>query len=482
MRYKLFIVTIFISLFGIVTYDSYATALPDNAIATLKQSGKAFANVAKVVSPAVVSIQSEVASPHAGEPHLDELGALQPFFEDLFKHFGQPAPQQGNNNNQKLIFSQGSGFIITKDGYIVTNNHLVENTTKITVILQDEKEYPAKLIGTDPLTDIAVIKIEGKNFPVLPMGDSDKIEVGEWVIAIGSPMGLSHSISAGIVSAKGRSKVGILDYENFIQTDAAINSGNSGGPLVDLDAKAIGINTAIVSKSGGSMGIGFAIPSNMASGIVKQLMKTGTVTRGYLGVKVQDLTSSLAKSFKMSDRQGVLVSMVMPNSPAHAGGLKQGDVVLEVDGNIIKGASEFRNLVAFGEPNSAHKVKILRNGMIKNLNVVIGVLSNSADNTKAIPEQKTLDKLGISVTPLDSELALQLGVQATSGVVITNVASGSIAELAGLRRGSVIVQINGHDVQDIRNFESALKDAGNQNIRMLVEDQRGPRFVAVSFN
>jgi serine protease Do len=255
MQKRLIVVTIFISLFGIITSDAYAAPSPDNAIATLKQSGKAFANVAKIVSPAVVSIQSEItANPNVAEQQaLDELGPLQPFFEDFFKHFGHPTAPNNPNNQQKVL-GEGSGFIISKDGYILTNNHVVDNAVKITVILEDDKEYQAKLIGADPLSDIAVIKIDGTNFPVLEMGNSDAIEVGEWVVAIGSPLGLSHSLSAGIVSAKGRSKVGILDYENFIQTDAAINVGNSGGPLIDLDAKVIGINTAIVSKSGGYMG------------------------------------------------------------------------------------------------------------------------------------------------------------------------------------------------------------------------------------
>jgi serine protease Do len=484
MQKRLIVVTIFISLFGIITSDAYAAPSPDNAIATLKQSGKAFANVAKIVSPAVVSIQSEItANPNVAEQQaLDELGPLQPFFEDFFKHFGHPTAPNNPNNQQKVL-GEGSGFIISKDGYILTNNHVVDNAVKITVILEDDKEYQAKLIGADPLSDIAVIKIDGTNFPVLEMGNSDAIEVGEWVVAIGSPLGLSHSLSAGIVSAKGRSKVGILDYENFIQTDAAINVGNSGGPLIDLDAKVIGINTAIVSKSGGYMGIGFAIPINMARNIAEQLIKNGKVTRGYLGVRVQDLTTSLAKSFNLKDRHGVLVSVVVPNSPAAKGGIQQSDIILAIDGKLLKNASDFRNIIAFSAPGTEHKIKLLRNGKEKTITIVVGVIPDAGTTNKNMPEQKTLDKLGFSIIPLDSNIASQLGnIQASSGVVVTNVKIGSNAELAGLKRGVVIVQVNGRDVKDIPSFEAALAASDEKNIRMLIEDQHGPRFIGITLN
>ncbi len=429
----------------------------DQAIQSLRETGKAFAWVAKKVSPAVVFIQVEKTvqrSPMQGFP--------TPFGDDFFRRFfGIPAPQgqphqfQAPAQPQRKIVAQGSGFIFTPDGYIMTNNHVVADADKVTVRLEDGREFKGKVVGADPHSDVAVVKIDAKNLPVLPLGDSDKLEVGEWVIAVGNPFGLSHTITAGIVSAKGRSSVGITDYENFIQTDAAINPGNSGGPLVNLDAQAVGINTAIFSRSGGYMGIGFAIPINMAKAIADQLIKHGTVIRGYLGIAIQDLTPELAKSFKLKPESGVLVAQVTKNSPAEKAGLKRGDVIVEFDGKPVTKAGPFRNRVALKTPGSKTQIKVLRDGKAKTLTVVIGKLPEKGVLTSKSSQQ--LSKLGITVQALTPELAKQLGYEGLSGVVIAQVDPGSVAAMAGLQPGILIEEVNRVPVKSIDDFQRAVK-------------------------
>ena len=303
----------------------------EKALENLKDTGKAFASVAREASPAVVFIKVEktvTTSPSMG-----------PFNDDFFKrYFGEPAPGQPQNpspQQKHMLQGQGSGFIISSDGYILTNNHVVGDADKVLVKLLDGREFTAKTIGTDPPTDVAVIKIDAKNLPILPLGDSGKLEVGEWVLALGNPFGLSHTLTAGIISALGRSRIGIADYEDFIQTDAAINPGNSGGPLINLEGQAIGINTAIFSQSGGYMGIGFAIPINLVKEINNQLIEHGSVTRGYLGVTAQELTPELVQSFGLKDEKGALVAQVTPDSPAQKAGLKQGDMIVKFNGEPI---------------------------------------------------------------------------------------------------------------------------------------------------
>ena len=315
-----------------------------SAAESLRMMGKTFASVAKRVSPAVVFVKVEkVVESQPNVQFFAPFGGDNPFGDDfLQRFFGTPSPQEQPRQFRQIprqhqrIVGQGSGFIISPDGYIMTNNHVVGDADKVTVKLEDGREFIAKTVGTDPHTDVALIKIDAKNLPVLALGNSDALEVGEWVLAIGNPFGLSHTLTAGIVSAKGRSSLGLADYENFIQTDAAINPGNSGGPLVDLNDKAVGMNTAIFSQSGGYMGIGFAIPINMAKAIKDQLIKTGSVTRGYLGIVIQDLTPELAKSFGLDDHNGILVAEVTENSPAEKAGLRQGDVIVEFNGKAVE--------------------------------------------------------------------------------------------------------------------------------------------------
>ena len=322
----------------------------DGAVENLRQTGKAFASVARTVSPSVVFIQVEIKASAAFTQFSSPFNEELPFGDDFFKRFfgdqfrGIPrTPRPNKPQDEHRAVEQGSGFVIAaKDRllsdktYILTNNHVVENTDKIRVRFQDGREFDAKITGRDPQSDIAVIEIKAGGIPALLMADSSKLEVGEWVIAIGNPFGLSHTLTVGVVSAKGRTSIGINDYEDFIQTDAAINPGNSGGLLLNLDGEVVGINTAIFSRSGGYMGVGFAIPSNLAKGIANQLIEHGDVTRGHLGIVVQQLTPDLAESFDIKTNQGILVAQVSKNSPAEKAGLHQGDIILNFQGDPSK--------------------------------------------------------------------------------------------------------------------------------------------------
>ena len=450
-------------------------------IENLRQSGKAFSFVAKKVSPAVVFIQVEKTVKN------QQSMRNSPFDDDFFKHFFGPsfpgqqrqfrAPQQ-----QQRKIGQGSGFIISKDGYILTNNHVVGGADKVTVKLEDGREFSAKTIGTDPHTDVAVIKIDAKNLPVVPLGDSDKLEVGEWVVAIGNPFGLSHTLTVGVVSAKGRSRVGLADYENFIQTDAAINPGNSGGPLVDLDGKVIGMNTAIFSRSGGYMGIGFAIPINMIKAVKEQLVLTGHVVRGYLGIIIQEMTPKLAKSFGLDVHKGILVAQVSKNSPAEKAGIKQGDVIVEFDGKKVEKVSPFRNKVALKKPGSKQKITLLRNGKRKIIFIIIGELSKEELSASGETTQN-LNKLGLTVQTLTPDLAKQLGLQNEKGVLVTRVTPDTVAAIAGIKAGAVILEVNRKPVSSAGEFKKRVaKSLKTGSVLLLIKEGQYSRFVVLTID
>jgi len=326
-----------------------ALAQDENNIAALRHMGKAFSSIAKKASPAVVSLRAELAASRDSSTYRE-----WPFDDDLFEFFfgpRSPRPRTPRSQPRQPVTTMGSGFIISEDGYILTNNHMVEDAQKVKIELADGRKFDAEIIGTDPESDIAVVKIEAKNLPYLELADSDELEVGEWVLAIGNPLRLSHTVTAGIVSAKGRS-VGLANFESFIQTDAAINRGNSGGPLLNLDGRVVGINTAIVGATG-NIGIGFAIPINMVKYVYKQLREGGSVERGYMGIQFEELSSGVAASLGLDrDTKGVAIVDVMKGSAADDAKLQQYDVIVELNGEPIEGGNEFLNSVAMLKPGN----------------------------------------------------------------------------------------------------------------------------------
>jgi serine protease Do len=446
---------------------------------SLRQTGLAFREVAKKVSPAVVfiKVEKEIDSRTSGNPFNS------PFGDEFFRRFfGQPPQHREPQREQPKERSkgQGSGFILSPDGYIMTNNHVVGDADQVTVTLLDGREYKADIVGTDPPSDVAIIKIDESDLPFLRLSDSDKLEVGDWVLAFGNPFGLSHTLTAGIVSAKGRSGMGLNEYENFIQTDAAINPGNSGGPLVDLDGRVVGMNTAIFSRSGGYMGIGFAIPINMAQRIREQLVETGSVTRGRLGVYIQDITPDLAESFDLEKSEGILITQVMVDSAADKAGLKQGDLVLEMNGKKVGKVAEFRNQVSFTQPGSKVKLLIQRNGKEKVLTATIGKLETDSQGRPAATGK--LSKLGLSLQELDNNLAEKFEYQGLTGVLVTEVEPGSTAARAGIRRGDLIQEVNRTEVKTPADVRKAIEENRRSSLLLLVRQGEATRYLAIKLD
>ena len=437
-------------------------AQTEEDLALLDRSAKAFSSVVKKAGPAVVhvGVEKETAAKNMGQLPSDLFN--DPFFERFFgPQFRHP---RANPRQDKQTFKQqaaGSGFIIASDGYILTNNHVVEESSKITVRLADQREFPAKVVGTDPQSDVAIIKIDAKDLPVLPLGNSDSLEVGEWVIAIGSPFELSQTVTVGVVSAKGRNRMGITDYENFIQTDAAINPGNSGGPLLNIRGEAVGMNTAIFSRSGGFMGIGFAIPINMAKSIEQQLRKSGKVTRGWLGILIQDVNEELAKSFGGKVGGGALISEVTDGSPAQKSGLLQGDIVTAINGEQVNDVADLRNKIAMTPPNTELKLRILRDGQEKELAVAVGEQPADMASVAKKMTGAALNELGLSLQDLTKEVAEQFGYSKDQGVLIADVEEGSAAAQLGLQAGQLVEEVNRIRVRNLKELQQALKKSNN---------------------
>jgi serine protease Do len=449
-----------------------------------KELSRAFSSAAKTAMPAVVSIKVEKTITGPAMGYGGSSGFNDPFgqFNDDFlrRFFGDRMPQQRSPRKYHQE-GQGSGFIISEDGYILTNNHVVGDVDKITVELKDGRTFSkAKLIGTDPDSEVALIKIEGTNFPVLPMGDSSKIEIGDWVIAIGNPFGLSETVTVGVISAVGRNfDQRIARYENFIQTDAAINPGNSGGPLINLDGQVIGINTAIVSESGGYMGIGFAIPVNMARTIGEQLKKSGKVSRGYLGLYAQDVDADTAELLGLKDAAGVVISMIEKGSPAERGGLKVQDVILALDGKKVQTYEAFRNEVAMLSPGTKVRLDVLRGGKALELTVTLGERPSAAAKQEQA-SQEPQQALGLEVQDLTKDLADQLGYKVGEGVIVTAVAPDSPAAQKGIQPQDVIVSVNGRTVSSVQAFAAAVKrSAKSGKVLLLVKRGDVSQFVTV---
>ena len=377
------------------------------------------------------------------------------------------------------MFAHKKGLLSDKT-YILTNNHVVEKADKIRVKLQDGRQFDASVTGRDPQSDVAVIEIETGGLPSLPLGDSSSLEVGEWVVAIGNPFGLSHTLTVGVVSAKGRTSIGINDYEDFIQTDAAINPGNSGGPLVNLDGEVVGINTAIFSRSGGYMGVGFAIPVNLAKAIAHQLLDKGQVTRGYLGIVIQPLTPELAESFDLKQRQGILVAQVSEDSPASRAGLRQGDLIVAYKGEPVSDVGRFRNRVALTSPGSQEQLTVVRDGEPRHLTVTIGQLTKEILASQ--DSAQSTEELGLTVQTLTPQLAQAFGAKVAEGVVVTDVRPESVAALAGIDSGTVILKVNRNPVKNAAEFKRAIAEgSGNRRVLLLIRKEGVQRFVALSW-
>jgi serine protease Do len=482
-------------LFWLALLIAWPAQAQDAGVENLRQTAKAFASVAREVSPSVVFVQVEgKTSTSTSGQSSSPFGEDWPFGNELFKRFfgdrfsESPREQSPRTpQRQRRVVSQGSGFVFaSKDGllsdktYILTNYHVVEDVDRISVKAKDGREYDAKVTGRDPQSDVAVIEIEASGLPALPLGDSSGLEVGEWVVAIGNPFGLSHTLTVGVVSATGRTSVGINDYEDFIQTDAAINPGNSGGPLVNLDGEVVGMNTAIFSRSGGYMGVGFAIPINLAKSIADQLIEKGEVTRGFLGIVIQNLTADLAESFDLEQGRGILVAQVAEDSPARRAGLRQGDVIVAYRGEPVKDIGRFRNRVALTAPGTQAELTIVRNGKERTVTVTIGELTE--DEVIAQGSAQSSAEIGLTVQSLTPDLAAQLDAEPGEGVVVTKVAAGSIAARAGIEPGTLILQVNRKDVNNAAEFRDAVEDASkNKSLLLLIRKGDLQRYVALSW-
>lgn len=443
------------------------------------EGSQALVEVAKLVTPAVVNIStSRVLKGQEGFP-------LTPFFEDPFfrRFFGDEFFRQFEVPRERREQSLGSGVIIDSNGYIVTNNHVISKADEIKVLLNDRREFKGKIVGTDPKTDLAVIKINAAGLPSIPWGDSSKLQVGELVLAVGNPFGLNQTVTMGIISAVGRANVGIADYEDFIQTDAAINPGNSGGALVNIRGELIGINTAIFTRSGGYMGIGFAVPSSMAKSVMESLKTKGKVVRGWLGVTIQEVNADLAKQFGLEDAKGALVSDVLENSPAEKAGVERGDVIIELDGKPVESASQLKNMVAQLTVGSKVDLTVVRDKKEKRLGVVIA--EQPKEIAKAgVEEEAGASKAmaGIEVRDLTPEIARRYGFsRGEGGVVVTQVEPDSNADNAGIREGDLILEINRSPVRNTGDYErvvSGLKKG--QSVLLLVNRQGRTLFITIA--
>jgi len=447
----------------------------EQSIAVLRRMGKAFASIAEKASPAVVGVRAMRLVPADAYARQYEEGSdpAGPDWYDYF--FRRPTPRRYSSPEppEKEV-AQGSGFLVAADGFILTNNHLVGEAQEITVQLGDGRKLTAKIVGTDPETDVAVIRVPGENLPFVELADSDALQVGEWVVAIGNPFGLSHTVTAWIVSAKGRCRMGVADYEDFIQTDAAINFGNSGGPLLNLDGKAVGINTAITGP-GGNVGIGLAIPISLARVVYEQLKENGKVERGFLGVEIDNLEAGMGEFFGARNTRGAIVLKVLAGSAAAKAGVKADDIVVELEGEPVATANELMNRIALRKPGSSVHLAVLREGKRVELEITLDRRPPQEQEAEvAVGAVHAKDVLGLSVQTLTRETAEQLGYEGLAGVLIADVEPDSPAEENGLEPEMLIVEVNREAVRSVKQYHQALakaKQKGKVLLRIRCEDR-----------
>jgi serine protease Do len=457
-------------------------AVDERAINREGKTLTSFSPVVKKVAPSVVRVFTSTKPKYSSTQEVP--GFDNPFFRRFFgdeMEEGMPgAPNRRRGFRPPAQHGMGSGVIVTKDGYILTNNHVVDNADEVKVALQDGREFVAKVIGKDPKTDVAVVKIEARDVPYALVADSDKIEVGDLVLAIGNPFGIGQTVTMGMVSATGRANVGV-DYEDFIQTDAAINPGNSGGALVDAEGRLIGINTAILSRSGGNQGIGFAIPVNLAKDVMEKLVQDGKVTRGYVGLMIQDITAGLARQFKLTDNRGALVGDVVAKGPADKAGVKTGDVVMEYAGKPVRDSRQFRLQVARTKPGEKVPVKVLRDGSTKTLEVTIQELPGTEGVAKADREATDTGTLnGVEVANVDAEARRRFNLpENVRGAVVSSIEPDSAAAEAGLRVGDVILEINRQAVKNADEAVRLTEHPKDKTTLLRVWSNGGTRFVVV---
>lgn len=451
-----------ISTFMMASMLSHAAALPD------------FTELVDKASPAVVNISTEqTVTTKTSNKGGQQLGPNSEELNEFFKHFfgqqpfNQPAPEKGQQRS-----SLGSGFIISHDGYVLTNNHVIEEADVIHVRLSDRREYVATLVGTDPRTDLALLKIDAEDLPIVKMGESDKLKPGQWVLAIGSPFGFDYTVTAGIVSATGRN-LPSDSYVPFIQTDVAINPGNSGGPLFNLDGEVVGINSQIYTRSGGFMGVSFAIPSKVAMSIVDQLKQDGKVSRAWLGVLIQDVNNELAESFGLDRPSGALISRVLPDSPAEKAGLKSGDIIMTFNGEDIEHSAELPYVVGQLKAGLEIQSKVYRDGKEQTISVM---LESRPNDPKVLAQaQQDQNRLGMIVGEIPEEMAKRFDIE--SGVVIEQIIGGTAAR-NGLQQGDVITMLNGKRIQGVSDFTAIAKDIpSGRSVPMRVIRQGYPMFI-----
>ncbi len=442
-------------------YFLYIVVLFCSAAVHAEGSLPDFTGIVQKEGSAVVNISTTHIVHSQGVPGMPNISPNDPFYQ-FFRYFGQQAPRDYETR------SLGSGFIISQDGYILTNAHVIDSADEVTVKLLDKRQFKAKVIGEDKRSDVALIKIDAKNLPVVTRGDPNKLKVGEWVVAIGSPFGFDNTVTAGIVSAKGRA-LPQEDYVPFIQTDVAINPGNSGGPLFNMQGQVVGINSQIYSRTGGFMGLSFAIPIDVAMSVVDQLKSTGHVTRGRIGVMIQSVSSELAESFGLPDAHGALVSHVAADGPAAKAGLQTSDIILKYDGKKINDARDLSKDVAQTKPGSKVDMAVWRKGHEVDLPIVVGEAPTDAQTAAAASGKESVaraDRLGLLLVPLTADQMQQ--VQADHGLLVAGVADGPAA-YAGIARGDAILSLNNHDLRSVGQFEKLLSQVPKgKDIALLV--------------